>query len=190
MPAKSVLSEDDKKTIRKKLIELCEDFWIKSGYKKTNIRELCKATNISIGTFYILFSTKEQLFFETIQSIHARLAEEFIEEITKSQTKEGFAKAMKKLGREYAQKPLLYTPDFEPLLSANDVQEFQLSSVYFFRDIIQQSKLKLKIDEEQAFAVCSVLLSTLHAKDTISSFYNFFLVYDFMVEHLVDSIFV
>ncbi len=55
MPSKPVLSDTDKKAIRKKLEELCD-----------------KAV-ISIGTFYTLYPTKEDLFLETITDIQRRI---------------------------------------------------------------------------------------------------------------------
>lgn len=75
MPAKPPLSEADKEAIRKKLEKLCEECWITQGYKKTSIKILCNKAAISIGTFYTLYPTKEDLFFETIASIQQRLTQ-------------------------------------------------------------------------------------------------------------------
>ena len=55
MSSKPVLSDADKKAIRKKLGELCEECWIAHGYKKTSIKNLCDNAGISIGTFYTLY---------------------------------------------------------------------------------------------------------------------------------------
>lgn len=54
MPSKPVLSDADKKAIRERLGELCEECWIAHGYKKTSIKNLCDNAGISIGTFYTL----------------------------------------------------------------------------------------------------------------------------------------
>ncbi|MDE7198501.1 MAG: TetR/AcrR family transcriptional regulator, partial [Lachnospiraceae bacterium] len=108
MPSKPVLSEADKKAIRKKLEELCEECWIAQGYKKTGIKNLCDKADISIGTFYTLYPTKEDLFFETIMNVQRGLTEKMIDINRNSQTKEGFAQSMKILFREYDSKPFLY----------------------------------------------------------------------------------
>ena len=50
MPAKPVLSENDKKSIRNRLESLCEQCWIEQGYKKTSIKSLCDKAGISIVT--------------------------------------------------------------------------------------------------------------------------------------------
>ena len=79
MPSKPVLSDADKENIRKKLKGLCEECWISQGYKKTSIKSLCERAGISVGTFYTLYQTKEDLFFETIETIQRRLEEKSFE---------------------------------------------------------------------------------------------------------------
>ena len=86
MSLKPVLSNEDKEKIREKLKELCEKCWIKQGYKKTNIKSLCDKAEISIGTFYTIYPTKEDLFLETIENIQRRLAENFFNTNKNNQT--------------------------------------------------------------------------------------------------------
>ncbi len=122
MPSKPVLSEADKKAIRKKREELCEECWIAQGYKKTSIKNLCDKAVISIGTFYTLYQTKEDLFLETMTDIQKRLTEKIIDRNRNSRTKEGFAQSMKSLFREYDSKPFLYnvnTPDFQSFVKSS-----------------------------------------------------------------------
>ena len=66
MPSKPVLSDADKKAIRKKLEELCEECWIAQGYKKTSIKNLCDKAVISIGTF--IRSTQQKKIYSLKQS--------------------------------------------------------------------------------------------------------------------------
>ena len=122
MPSKPVLSEADKKAIRKKREELCEECWIAQGYKKTSIKNLCDKAVISIGTFYTLYQTKEDLFLQTMTDIQKRLTEKIIDRNRNSRTKEGFAQSMKSLFREYDSKPFLYnvnTPDFQSFVKSS-----------------------------------------------------------------------
>ena len=104
MPSKPVFSDADKKVIRKRLGELCEECWIAQGYKKISIKNLCDQAAISIGTFYTLYPAKEDLFLETIERIQKRLRENFLDSNRRNQTKEGFAQSMKELFREYDSK--------------------------------------------------------------------------------------
>ncbi len=196
MPSKPVLSDADKKTIRQSLIKQCEELWIAQGYKKTSIKKLCDNVAISIGTFYTLYATKEDLFVETIANIQQRLTEKMLEINRNSQTKEGFAKSMKMLFREYDSKPFLYnvnTPDFQSFvtkLPGEAVAKIKFDSFDFFRQIIHAANLSLKIEEAQAYGILSALLSTISAKETLSVTCDYFAVFDFMTDSLVADIFI
>ena len=174
MPSKPVLSDADKKAIRKKLEELCEECWIAQGYKKTSIKNLCDKAVISIGTFYTLYPTKEDLFLETITDIQRRLTEKIIDINRNSRTKEGFAQSMKRLFREYDSKPFLYnvnTPDFQSFvtkLPEETIKKIKFDSFDFFRQVIHAADLNLKMEEAQAYGILSALLSTINAKETLS----------------------
>ena len=195
MPSKPVLSDADKKAIRKKLEELCEECWIEQGYKKTSIKNLCEKTVISIGTFYTLYPTKEDLFFETIMNVQRRLNEKIIDINRSSQTKEGFAQSMKMLFREYDSKPFLYnvhTPDFQSFvtkLPEEMVNKIKFYSLDSFRQVIHAANLNLKMEEDLVYGILSALLSTISARETLSATCDYFAVFDFMVDSLVEDIF-
>ena len=195
MPSKPVLSDADKKAIRKKLEELCEECWIAQGYKKTSIKNLCDKAVISIGTFYTLYSTKEDLFFETIMNVQRRLNEKIIDMNRSSQTKEGFAQSMKMLFREYDSKPFLYnvhTPDFQSFvtkLPEEMVNKIKFYSLDSFRQVIHSANLNLKMEEDLVYGILSALLSTISARETLSATGDYFAVFDFMVDSLVEDIF-
>ena len=195
MPSKPVLSDADKKAIRKKLEELCEECWIAQGYKKTSIKNLCDKAVISIGTFYTLYPTKEDLFFETIMNVQRRLNEKIIDINRSSQTKEGFAQSMKMLFREYDSKPFLYnvhTPDFQSFvtkLPEEMVNKIKFYSLDSFRQVIHAANLNLKMEEDLVYGILSALLSTISARETLSATCDYFTVFDFMVDSLVEDIF-
>ena len=195
MPSKPVLSDADKKAIRKKLEELCEEYWIAQGYKKTSIKNLCDKAVISIGTFYTLYPTKEDLLFETIMNVQRKLNEKIIDINRSSQTKEGFAQSMKMLFREYDSKPFLYnvhTPDFQSFvtkLPEEMVNKIKFYSLDSFRQVIHSANLNLKMEEDLVYGILSALLSTISAKETLSATCDYFAVFDFMVDSLVKDIF-
>lgn len=195
MPSKPVLSEEDKKNIKQKLQSLCEQFWVSKGYKKTSIKELCMNAEIAIGTFYSLFPTKEDLFFETAKGIQIRLTEQFLKTVSKGANRDSFAKALKELCREFDSKPFLYnvnTPDFRAFvtkLSDDAMQEIKFESITFFKEMCRISNLKPKIEEAKACGILSALLSTIGTKQTLTTMYDYFDVFDFMVEHLIAEIF-
>lgn len=195
MPSKPVLTQTDKKNMKQKLQVLCEQHWVLQGYKKTSIKELCTDAEISIGTFYTLFSTKEDLFFETAKAIQMRLMEQFMQTVLQGADKLSLAEALKELFREFDSKPFLYdvnTPDFRAFvtkLSEKSMEEIKFESISFFKEVCRAAQLRLKIDETKACCILSALLSTITAKQTLSAVYNYFDVFDFMVDKLIEEIF-
>lgn len=195
MPSKPVLSDADKENIRKKLKGLCEECWISQGYKKTSIKSLCEKAGISVGTFYTLYPTKEDLFFETIEAIQRRLKEKILEINRDRQTKDGFAESMKVLFKEYDSKPFLYnvnTPDFQSFITKlpeETIKKVKFDSFDFFRQAVHAASLELKMEESKAYGILSALLSTINAKGTLSVTCDYFAVFEFMVDSLVADIF-
>lgn len=195
MPSKPVLSDDDKENIRKRLRELCEEYWIAQGYKKTGIKSLCEKAGISVGTFYTLYPTKEDLFFETIETIQKRLKEKIFKINRDRQAKDGFAESMKELFKEYDSKPFLYnvnTPDFQSFITKlpeETIKKVKFDSFDFFRQAVQTANLELKMEESKAYGILSALLSTINAKETLSVTCDYFAVFNFMVDSLVADIF-
>lgn len=195
MPSKPVLSDTDKENIRKRLKELCEECWIAQGYKKTSIKSLCENAGISVGTFYTLYPTKEDLFFETIETIQRRLEEKIFAINRDRRTKDGFAESMKELFNEYDSKPFLYnvnTPDFQSFITKlpeETIKKVKFDSFDFFRQAVRAASLELKMEESKAYGILSALLSTINAKETLSVTCDYFAVFEFMVDSLVADIF-
>ncbi|MBO1307401.1 TetR/AcrR family transcriptional regulator [Enterococcus sp. 669A] len=195
MPSKPVLSEEDKENIKQQLLSLCEQLWVLQGYKKTSIKQLCSDTAIAIGTFYSLYSTKEELFFETAKAIQVRLTDQFLQTVLQGANQASLAKALKELFREFDSKPFLYdvnTPDFRAFvtkLSDENMEELKFESISFFREVCKAAQLKPKVDDAKAFGVLSALLSTVATKQTLSEMYDYFEIFDFMVDKLVAELF-
>lgn len=195
MPSKPVLSDADKKVIRERLRELCEECWITQGYKKTSIKSLCTQASISIGTFYTLYPTKEDLFFETMEMIQTRLIKKVLDINKSQQSKEGFAQSMKELFREYDSKPFLYnvnTPDFQSFITKlpeQTIQKIKFDSFEFFKRTVQAANLTLNMEPAKAYGILSALLSTINAKETLSVTCDYFAVFDYMTDTLVSTIF-
>ncbi|MEO1772475.1 TetR family transcriptional regulator [Candidatus Enterococcus ferrettii] len=195
MPLKPVLSYEDKERLKYDLQVLCEKLWISQGYRKTSIKELCTKTKIAIGTFYSLFTTKEELFYETSLTIQNRLKDQFMQTVIKQPNKRGFAEALKELFREFDRKPFLYdvnTPDFRAFvtkLSEEEMHALKFDSLEFFESALQAANLKPKIERAKSYAVFSSLLSTITTKQTIAAIYNYFDVFNFMADTLVNELF-
>lgn len=195
MPSNPVLSKEDKDIIKQKLQILCEQLWVKQGYKKTSIKTLCTQTEIAIGTFYSLFPTKEELFFATVKDIQTRLKENFLQTVLQGKDKDSLAAALKELVREFASKPFLYdvsSPDFKAFITKlpdTAMEEIRFESIDFFKEICKVADLQPKIEETKAFGILSALLSTVATRKTIEEMRDYFEVFDFMTDKLVAEIF-
>ncbi|QNO14672.1 TetR/AcrR family transcriptional regulator [Alkalicella caledoniensis] len=64
-------SEYEKENIRQRLYEKGKESLLQYGIKKSNIEEITKAVGVSKGTFYSLFNSKEEFFFDIFE-IHDR----------------------------------------------------------------------------------------------------------------------
>ncbi|QQK08821.1 TetR/AcrR family transcriptional regulator [Miniphocaeibacter halophilus] len=189
-------TSDDKRKLKAKLRKICSTFWVERGYKETSISEFCKYANISTGSFYNLYSSKEKLFFETLQEVQFKVNEKFIKDVKNTPSKGGFAEALENLYFEYESKPFLYDTkaiDFQAFynkLSIEEKTKLESDNSDFFRQAINHAKLKLKCSEEVAFSVFSILLSTVSSKEMLSKSCDFEAAFKFMVQNLVEDIFI
>ena len=113
-------SDQEREIIRRKLLECCEESWSKYDYKKTNIRELCEAAGISTGAFYMFFSSKVHLFFETAQHVGDRIGAIVYEEMPQNPTKYDFSLChfwrCQHLIKRYSVTDLMRPSDFSSIL--------------------------------------------------------------------------
>ena len=186
-------SEQEKNNIKKILISSCKESWVKYGYKKTSIDELCEKAGISKGAFYIFYQSKEQLFCETIKAVQQDLYVLIEEILLEDQSKYGVVKALKAIYAEYDKSPFLYNTssvDFTSFinkLSNEERQDIFLDSFKGAKQMFDKPFLSLCIEEEKALSVLSSLLNTIEHKDKIIG--NHHEVFNFMLESLIEKIF-
>ena len=68
-------NEREKETIREKLMDAAEVCWGRYGLKKTSVDELIAMANISKGSFYLFYPSKEHLFMDTFERIDKKTKE-------------------------------------------------------------------------------------------------------------------
>ncbi|MDE6979870.1 MAG: TetR/AcrR family transcriptional regulator [Lachnospiraceae bacterium] len=186
-------TEWEKENIRRNLQEACKQSWTQYGYKKTSVDDLCKQAGISKGAFYLFFESKEALFCEVLCSVQEQICNAALEVIEKHKDKHGVAEALKLIYREYDKNNFLYDSDstdftiFMNKLSeeqAKKIQECnQMSQEIFF----SQPYLKFKVDGDMAMSVLYSLIMTIKNKNILP--YNHMETFDFMVDHLIDSLY-
>ncbi|GBE30602.1 bacterial regulatory proteins, tetR family [bacterium BMS3Bbin04] len=65
---------------RQQIFAAAEPIFIRFGYRKTTVEEICKATRISKRTFYNLFTDK----FDLLMRMHAQLAQDLTDRVRAS----------------------------------------------------------------------------------------------------------
>ncbi|MCL1950995.1 MAG: TetR/AcrR family transcriptional regulator [Turicibacter sp.] len=196
MPQKPVLKEADKLQIRARLLAACEKRWASHGYRKTTIRGLCQDADTSIGTFYTLYPTKEDLFLDTNTHIHERMwdnafkAGEGIEGIA------GFTAVIKEFLREQDRFPLFHTLDPEDThalvsnLDDEQLARIQTDHKVIFQELMLNYRLHLKVPEGDAFLVIEVLLMSLVGRMRLGlESVEFYKAFDFMADRLIPALF-
>ena len=195
MPSKPMFSDAEKEAIWQKLQILCSQHWSEKGFKRTSIKELCDQAQISIGTFYALYPSKEHLFCETAISINRKLKHEFLTTIEGNTTFGGMAFALKQFFRNITQIPFLSetnSPDvaaFMRKLSIEQQATLVAEGQAVIRTAIRSCGLVLAVEESVAFGVLAALQSTVCAKYSIDAGSDYFEVIDFMIDCIVPRIF-
>lgn len=85
----------EKENIYASLIESCEKEWCEVGYRKTKIDSLCFDAGISKGSFYLFFSSKEDIFCEVLLKKQQELTSLVKKELGANPKKEDLARGLK-----------------------------------------------------------------------------------------------
>ena len=186
-------TELEKENIRNKLQEACKQSWTQYGYKKTSVDELCRQAGISKGAFYLFFESKEALFCEVLCSIQGQICETASKIMEKEKNKYGAAEALKFIYREYYKKNFLYNAnqtDFITLmnrLSVEQAKKLEHSNHMSQQLFSSQPYLKFKVHRDLAVSIIYSLIMNIKNKDVLP--YSHIETFDFMVDHLIDSLY-
>ncbi len=186
-------TEREKENIRRSLQEACKQSWTQYGYKKTSVDGLCRQAGISKGAFYLFFESKEALFCEVLCSVQEQICNAASEVIEKHKDKYGVAEALKLIYREYDKNNFLYdsdSTDFTILI--NRLSEEQAKKIEESNHMSQQlflgkPYLKFKVDADLTMSVIYSLIMNIKNKDILP--HNHMKTFDFMVDHLIDSLY-
>ncbi len=186
-------TEREKENIRRSLQEACKQSWTQYGYKKTSVDDLCRQAGISKGAFYLFFESKEALFCEVLCSVQEQICNAASEVIEKHKDKCGVAEALKLIYREYDKNNFLYdsdSTDFTILI--NRLSEEQAKKIEESNHMSQQlflgkPYLKFKVDADLAMSVIYSLIMNIKNKDILP--HNHMKTFDFMADHLIDSLY-
>ena len=186
-------SKREKENIRKSLIDICKQNWTQYCYKKTSVDELCKQVGISKGAFYLFFESKEALFCEVLCSVQREICEMATAAMEEENGKSGVARALKLIYRAYDKNSFLYgsdTADYTILM--NKVSEEQAKEMERAGELSKQlfsshPTLKFRVDTNMAISVIYSLIMNIKNKDILPK--NHLEVFDFMADHLIDTLY-
>lgn len=186
-------TEREKENIKRNLQEACKQSWTQYGYKKTSVDDLCRQTGISKGAFYLFFESKEALFCEVLCSVQEQICDAASRVIEKHKDKHGVAEALKLIYREYDKNNFLYDSDsMDFTILMNKLSEEQAKKIEKSNHMSQQlflssPYLQFQVDTDMALSVIYSLIMNVKNKDILP--HNHMETFDFMVDHLIDSLY-
>ena len=186
-------TEREKENIKINLQEACKQSWTQYGYKKTSVDDLCRQTGISKGAFYLFFESKEALFCEVLCSVQEQICDAASRVIEKHKDKHGVAEALKLIYREYDKNNFLYDSDsMDFTILMNKLSEEQAKKIETSNHMSQQlflssPYLQFQVDTDMALSVIYSLIMNVKNKDILP--HNHMETFDFMVDHLIDSLY-
>ena len=186
-------TEREKENIKRNLQEACKQSWTQYGYKKTSVDDLCRQTGISKGAFYLFFESKEALFCEVLCSVQEQICDAASRVIEKHKDKHGVAEALKLIYREYDKNNVLYDSDsMDFTILMNKLSEEQAKKIETSNHMSQQlflssPYLQFQVDTDMALSVIYSLIMNVKNKDILP--HNHMETFDFMVDHLIDSLY-
>lgn len=63
------MNDERRKQTEQKLIESGKEEFLKKGYTKANLRDICKAAGVTTGAFYFSFKNKEALLADILDPV-------------------------------------------------------------------------------------------------------------------------
>ena len=78
-------SKQEKEIIRKSLINESLKLFEKYGLQKTTVDEIVRATGISKGSFYLFYGSKEELYFDVLETVESEFREKMFENAFKTE---------------------------------------------------------------------------------------------------------
>jgi AcrR family transcriptional regulator len=186
-------NEHERDIIEQKLINACKECWSRYGYSKTGIRELAQMANISAGSFYLFFSSKELLFMATAQECQKELDEIFHDKMQRSPNKRGAAEGFKALSAKLSQMPWLTSMGADELemiarkLPPDLSEQSSRDKKALIDSIVLHYGLVPKKSSDEIAQITDILLtSILHVDFTVSGARE---SVDFIIDTVINNLF-
>lgn len=171
--------------MEKKLLiyETAKAIFSEKGFKDTSIQAITKAAGIAVGTFYLYYSSKEQLFMEIFKDENTKLKRSFLETLDREQSPQTIIRDMLRVNQQGIQSnPILrewyMSEDFRKIELAYR-EEHAIDSLDFLYDtfltLVQrwqaEGKMRSDIDSRVIMKVFEAIINIDTHKDEIGMEY-------------------
>ncbi|MEA4939970.1 MAG: TetR/AcrR family transcriptional regulator [Christensenella sp.] len=168
---------------RQQLYQSAKAMFSERGFKDTNISAITKAANMAVGTFYLYYSSKEQLFMEIFKDENTRLKRELLDKLDLNESPKAIILRMLKINQEGIQtNPILrewYTSDEFRKIEQAYREAHAIDSLNFLYDTFlalverwqAEGKMRSDIDSKMIMKVFEAIINVDTHKDELGMEY-------------------
>lgn len=164
---------------KQQLYSLAKALFSENGFKDTSISTITKAANMAVGTFYLYYASKEQLFMEIFKDENTRLKKELLGKLDLEQNPKAIIQQMLQSNREgILNSPILrewYASDEFRKIERAYREEHAIDSLDFLYDTFHtlvkrwqaEGKMRSDIDSRMIMKVFEAIINVDTHKDEI-----------------------
>lgn len=168
---------------RQQLYQSAKAMFSERGFKDTNISAITKAANMAVGTFYLYYSSKEQLFMEIFIDENTRMKRELLDKLDLNESPKAIVLRMLKINQEGIQtNPILrewYTSDEFRKIEQAYREAHAIDSLNFLYDTFlslverwqAEGKMRSDIDSKMIMKVFEAVINVDTHKDELGMEY-------------------
>ena len=164
---------------KQQLYQSAKAMFSERGFKDTNISAITKAANMAVGTFYLYYSSKEQLFMEIFKDENTRLKCELLDKLDLNASPKAIILQMLKINQEGIQtNPILrewYTSEEFRKIEQAYREAHAIDSLNFLYDTFlalverwqAKGKMRADIDSKMIMKVFEAIINVDTHKDEL-----------------------
>ena len=168
---------------KQQLYQSAKSMFSERGFKDTNISAITKAANMAVGTFYLYYSSKEQLFMEIFIDENTRMKRELLDKLDLNESPKAIVLRMLKINQEGIQtNPTLrewYTSDEFRKIEQAYREAHAIDSLNFLYDTFlslverwqTEGKMRSDIDSKMIMKVFEAVINVDTHKDELGMEY-------------------
>ena len=168
---------------KQQLYQSAKSMFSERGFKDTNISAITKAANMAVGTFYLYYSSKEQLFMEIFIDENTRMKRELLDKLDLNESPKAIVLRMLKINQEGIQtNPILrewYTSDEFRKIEQAYREAHAIDSLNFLYDTFlslverwqAEGKMRSDIDSKMIMKVFEAVINVDTHKDELGMEY-------------------